>query len=87
LCRSRRCPEYGLIWAGDQRQKLFRNLEALGGEILLGAVTAPGGDRLPWDEARCAALGDHKHSGRLGCRVDERAAREDGLMPWQDHST
>jgi hypothetical protein len=25
VCRSRRCPEYGPVWAGDQRQKLFRN--------------------------------------------------------------
>jgi hypothetical protein len=42
LCRSRRCPVYGLKWAADQRQKLFRNLEVLRGEIVLGAVTAPG---------------------------------------------
>lgn len=76
LCRSRRCPEYGLIWAGDQRQKLFRNLEAVRGEIVLGAVTAPGAGELTWDEQGCAALGEHEHSGRLGCRVDARAARE-----------
>ncbi len=79
LCRSRRCPEYGLIWAGDQRQKLFRNLEAVKGEIVLGAVTAPGAGTLPWDESVCGALGEHEHSGRLGCRVDGRAARE-----WND---
>jgi len=76
LCRSRRCPEYGLIWAGDQRQKLFRNLEAVQGEIVLGAVTAPGARELPWDERVCSGLGDHRHSGRLGCRVDGEAARE-----------
>jgi hypothetical protein len=47
VCRSRRCPEYGPVWAGDQRQKLFRNLEVLRGDILLSAVTAPGaGHRL-----------------------------------------
>jgi hypothetical protein len=75
VCRSRRCPEYGLVWAGDQRQKLFRNLETLRGDILLSAVTAPGADELPWDEQACAALGEHKHSGKLGCRVDRVAAR------------
>ena len=69
VCRSRRCPEYGPVWAGDQRQKLFRNLETLRGDILLSAVTAPGADELPWDEQACAALGEHKHSGKLGCRV------------------
>jgi hypothetical protein len=76
LCRSRHCPEYGLIWAGDQRQKLFRNLEAVRGGIVLGAVTAPGAQELPWDERACAGLGAHPPSGRLGCRVDERAARK-----------
>jgi hypothetical protein len=75
-CRCRRCPEYGLIWAGDQRQKLFRNLEAVGGEIVLGAVTAPGEGALPWDEGVCSALGEHRHSGKLGCRVDARVACE-----------
>jgi hypothetical protein len=76
LCRSRRCPEYGLIWAGDQRQKLFRNLEAVPGEILLGAVTAPGAGDLPWDERACGQLEDHEHAGHLGCRVLEAKARE-----------
>ena len=75
VCRSRRCPEYGPIWAGDQRQKLFRNLETVRGDIVLSAVTAPGARDLPWDEAVCAALGEHEHSGKLGCRVERVAAR------------
>lgn len=62
------------MWAGDQRQKLFRNLEGLAGNILLSAVTAPGADCLPWDERVCAGLGEHKHSGKLGCRVEAVAA-------------
>jgi hypothetical protein len=74
VCRCRRCPEYCHVWAGDQRQKLFRNLEILRGNILLSAVTAPGADCLPWDERACAGLGEHKHSGQLGCRVEEAAA-------------
>jgi hypothetical protein len=63
------------VWAGDQRQKLFRNLEVLRGDIVLSAVTAPGAEQLPWDESVCAALGEHEHSGKLGCRVDRVAAR------------
>jgi hypothetical protein len=65
-----------LIWAGDQRQKLFRNLDALPGEILLGAVTAPGAADLPWEAGACSGLGTHEHSGRLGCRVDPAKARQ-----------
>jgi hypothetical protein len=76
LCRSRRCPEYGLVWAGGQGQKLFRNLEAVGGEIILAAVTAPGAGQLPWDRNACDGLGEHRHSGKLGCRVDPHAARQ-----------
>lgn len=76
VCKSRKCPEYSLIWAGDVRQKLFQNLAAYDGEVLLSAVTAPGADALPWDETRCAHRGEHKHSGRIGCRVDRNAARE-----------
>jgi hypothetical protein len=41
---------------------------------LLSAVTAPGRDELPWDEAACAGLGEHQHSGLLGCRVIGAAA-------------
>lgn len=37
--------------------------------VLLGAVTAPGAEQLPWDERHCAPLGEHEHSGLLGCRV------------------
>lgn len=36
-------------------------------------LTAPGEDELPWDESKCAALGRHKHSGKIGCVVDEFA--------------
>lgn len=72
VCRSRKCPEYSRVWAGDQRVRLFRNLEEFGGDVLLGAVTGPGVDQLPWDEDACRALGPHKHEGKLGCRVDHR---------------
>ncbi len=55
----------------------------LPGQAVMLAVTAPGArhvwdpqtgevicEGLPWDEGWCAHLGDHRHSGRLGCRVD-----------------
>jgi hypothetical protein len=76
VCRSRKCPEYSRVWAGDQRRKLFTNLAAFDAPVLLSAVTAPGADQLPWDEDCCAALGDHQHSGQLGCRVQQLAADE-----------
>jgi hypothetical protein len=76
VCKSRKCPEYSRVWAGDQRRKLFTNLSAFDAPVLLSAVTAPGADQLPWDEERCAALGEHRHSGWLGCRVQPWAADE-----------
>src|SRR5438270_4354624 len=76
VCRSRKCPEYSRVWAGDQRRKLFANLESYGGEVLMSAVTAPGAAELPWDEAACVGLGPHQHSGMLGCRVRQGAADE-----------
>lgn len=74
MSRSRRCPEYSHVWAGDQRQKLFCNLEAFGGNVLISAVTAPGSGEMPWDESVCAGLGEHKHSGQFGCRVEHAVA-------------
>jgi hypothetical protein len=74
VCRSRRCPGYSHIWAGDQRQKLFRNLEAFSGEVLISAATAPGCDLMRWDTSMCSGLGEHEHSGKLGCRVDSATA-------------
>jgi hypothetical protein len=83
-CRRRTCPGYSHIWAGDQRRKLFCNLNAYGEQVpsgvkspqvLVSAVTAPGVDRgMAWDEIHCAALGPHQHSGLLGCRVKPGAA-------------
>jgi hypothetical protein len=34
-------------------------------------ITAPGADRLPWDEDRCQEEGDHVHSGKVGCKARE----------------
>lgn len=48
-CKSRRCPECGLLWAGDVRRKLFANFGHYEGQVALISVTAPGKDVLPWD--------------------------------------
>lgn len=82
------CRGYGPLWAGDWRRVLFDNRSAA--DALVGdgmprgldvkaamlAVTAPGAESLPWNERDCRSLGPHKHSGKLGCRVDARAADE-----------
>jgi hypothetical protein len=88
-CRRRRCPGYAPIWAGDQRQKLFANLNVYADQVpsgvrspqvLVTAVTAPGvSEGMTWDENRCAALGTHRHGGELGCRV-----RTGPAMRWNE---
>ncbi len=78
-CKARLCPHYAPIWARDQQRKVFENLGAYGahdGHAVMFTPTAPGADRLPWDEDFCRALGDHAHSGKLGCRVQLEAAKE-----------
>lgn len=87
-CRRRTCPGYAPIWAGDQRQKLFANLNAYADQlpsgirnpqVLVSAVTAPGAESMEWDEAVCWHLGEHRHSGERGCRV--RASK---AAPWNE---
>lgn len=62
-CGSRKCPSCGVLWAGDTRVKILRNVEAYGGDVGLVTVTAPGKNVLP----------HHVVDGRLV--VDEWAAR------------
>jgi len=83
-CRRRTCPGYARYWAGDQRQKLFANLNAYADQVpsgvrsprvLVTAVTAPGVEGgIGWDEDHCRRLGTHRHSGQLGCRAPSAAA-------------
>ena len=87
VCRRRRCPGYAPLWANDQRRKLFDNLGAYDGSVVVLAVTGPGADQLPWDEKHCRALGPHVHSGPRGCRVDRLKARlwnETAAKCWSD---
>jgi hypothetical protein len=49
-CGARRCASCGVLWAGDTRVKLLRNIEAFGGDVALVTVTAPGDEQLPRDD-------------------------------------
>lgn len=56
--------------------KLFAALKAYGSQhgdraaVRMVTVTAPGSEAgLVWDEGHCAHLGQHRHSGLLGCKV------------------
>jgi hypothetical protein len=59
------------IWLGDQRVRLFDNLLAYGGNVVMATITAPS---LGWDREHCYDLGVHKCSGKLGCRVPVEVA-------------
>jgi hypothetical protein len=59
----------------DLRVKALRNAELVGAAGVV-TVTAPGAAVLVWDEEHCRALGEHSHSGMLGCRVDPLVAAE-----------
>jgi hypothetical protein len=81
-CKRRSCPFCGVRWARDWQRSTSLNLEAFGRPLTLVSVTGPGADRLPWDETYCAHRRRHRHSGRNGCRVEQRALRE-----WSDTLT
>ena len=84
-CKRRDCPGYVGVWMGDQRVRLLENLLAYGGLTCMLTLTAPGADALPWDEQACAHLGQHRHSGTRGCRVEATALRrfnEGSMRAW-----
>lgn len=81
-CRRRACPGYVDIWLGDNRIRLLENLLAFDGEVVMPTVTAPS---LLWS-SDCEGLGEHKHSGNLGCRVEAEAAREFNCTADKRHS-
>lgn len=70
-CKRRSCSVCGPRWARDWRRVLAVNLEHAGVDVTTIAITAPGRDRLPW-----ACTRNHKHEGKHGCKVEERALRE-----------
>lgn len=73
-CRRWSCDHCAPIRSGDEYRKLLTNLLHYGGRVVVIAVTAPGQKVLPWDTGHCSGLGQHVHSGILGCRVDRSAA-------------
>jgi len=72
-CKKRTCPKCGLVWAKDWRVVLFAALKHQGGLVMLSAVTPPGQDLLPYDEAFCRHRGLHVHGKKFGCRIDPDA--------------
>lgn len=80
-CKRRQCPGYVGTYLRDQRAVLVAGLGEWSGRTCLLTLTAPGADRLPWDQSRCCHGPAVKCSGVHGCKVIERAAAEwnDGL--------
>jgi len=75
VSRCRRCPAYSLTWARDTMRRIRVNLAAYGGLTCVIAVTAPGVEAgLVWDWNECTHAPHVPCSGKLGCRVIERAA-------------
>lgn len=72
-CKRRDCPRYARIYLGDQARVLRANVAAWAGKTCMVTLTAPGADQLPWDLSKCRP-GEHKCSGKRGCRVEYFAA-------------
>jgi hypothetical protein len=81
-CRRRSCLSYVDTWLGDTRTRLWENLLTFGGDVVLTTITAPS---LPWS-GECEALGPHKHSGGLGCRVQPAVAERFNVEADRHHS-
>lgn len=82
-CKRRGCAFCGIFWARNWRSVLEQNFGAAGVPVVTIAITAPGAERLPWDDHYCyetrGKRRPHRHEGPKGCRVMERQARE-----WSD---
>jgi hypothetical protein len=79
-CTARSCWGNVNIWARDVCIMFVSIDVLLEGQVRLVVTTAPGADVLPWDEGFCHRLGQHIHSGSLGCRVESLAANR-----WNRH--
>jgi hypothetical protein len=58
-------------WVKDIRRVIMAAVIEAACRVRLVVLTAPGADVLPWDEDKCTIVGEHKHSGPLGCRVQQ----------------
>ena len=72
-CRRRQCPDGREPWARDVWTVLAAALHTMA-YVRLVVITAPGQDVLPWDPRRCKHRTGVACSGRIGCRIDKRAA-------------
>ena len=75
-CSRRTCPAYAPKYLRDQAERLKAALAEWDGETTIMTLTAPGADRLPWDESLCKIDEPHRHSGPAGCAVNPWAAAE-----------
>ena len=75
-CKRRSCPVCGPRWARNVATSMRVNFRAHPGAVVLVTITAPGEDRLPWDAVHCHHPRGGRCSGKRGCRVEQRAARE-----------
>lgn len=67
-CRKLTCEICGPVWLRNWRQVLDAAMDVHNGPHVSFVVTAPGADRLPWDERVCPWRGPHHHDGKAGCR-------------------
>lgn len=76
-CKRRGCPVCGVPWAKSVGTVNEKGLEALGGSVVMIAITPPGQDVLPWacrKEHRDRHGSPLPHSGKRGCKIDDEAA-------------
>lgn len=88
-CKSRKCPECGQLWAGDQRRRLVANLDAYDGPVMMATITAPGSEVLRHDESGHVRAWDGRVWNRgaprwwrvLHHRAAQEARRQTGQRP------
>ncbi len=84
-CQRRHCERGSIKWSNYQSRNVVENLAAyaaMGGDCRMITLTAPGADVIPWDPRACRGSEDHRHSGRLGCKVSRvHASAWDVALP------
>lgn len=75
-CKRRTCPIYAPKYLRRLAEVVRCALAEWKGQTTIATLTAPGTDRLPWDESLCKIKGPHSHSGPNGCQVQPWRAAE-----------
>jgi hypothetical protein len=87
-CRRRTCPGYAAIWAGDQRQKLFANLNADADGVPSGVRSPPSWSALSWRPEFSAACIGMSTAARILSAQALRRTRLSGqagsAAPWNE---